>query len=96
MNEAELHWLMASHAPEVPLMLEDFLRRPDWHQRWRLALAWARRRTSRGPKADYEAVRAPFQGCPVRAERLEAALVDDSLVGLGGGTTEAERRGRVA
>jgi hypothetical protein len=32
MNEAELHWLMAPDAPEVPLMLEDFLRRPDGHQ----------------------------------------------------------------
>ena len=76
-------------------MLEDFLRRPDWHQ---LAACSGVGPSAyvRGPKADYEAVRAPCEGCPVRAERLEAALVDDSLVGLGGGTTEAERRGRVA
>jgi WhiB family transcriptional regulator, redox-sensing transcriptional regulator len=45
-------------------------------------------------------VRALCEGCPVRQECLETALADDSLVGLWGGTTDAERReirrGRVA
>ena len=45
MNEAELHWLMAPDAPKVPLMLEDFLRRPDTGTGWRLAVASGRQRT---------------------------------------------------
>jgi len=54
----------------------------------------------RGPKADHGVVRALCGDCPVRQECLEAALADESLVGLWGGTTELERReirrGRVA
>ena len=73
MNEAELHWLMASHAPEVPLMLEDFLRRPDWHQLAACCGVVGPSAYVRGPKADYEAVRALCGECPVRQECLEAA-----------------------
>ena len=35
-------------------------------------------------------MRALCEACPVRQEYLEAALADDSLVGLWGGTTEVE------
>jgi len=44
------------------------------------------------PAGNYEAVRALCEGCPVRQECLETALTDESLVGLRGGTTDAERR----
>ena len=46
----------------------------------------------KGARGNYEAVRALCAECPVRQECLEAALADESLVGLWGGTTELERR----
>ena len=46
---------------------------------------------SRG-RTDYEAVRALCAACPVRQECLEVALADSDLLGLWGGTTDAERR----
>jgi Transcription factor WhiB len=46
----------------------------------------------RGPKADYDALRALFEGCTVHQECLEAALAAESLVGLWGGTDERQRR----
>ena len=46
----------------------------------------------RGARGNYETVRGLCEGCPVREDCFEAALADDSLVGLWGGTTEAERR----
>jgi WhiB family redox-sensing transcriptional regulator len=46
----------------------------------------------RGPKTDYGATRAVCDSCPVRVECLEFALRDESLTGLWGGTTDAERR----
>ncbi len=33
MNEALVTWLMAPDAPEGPLTVEDFRRRPEWHAR---------------------------------------------------------------
>jgi len=91
MNEALVQWLMAPEAEGVRLTLEDFLGRPEWHQR---AACRGVGPTDyvRGPKADYEANRALCADCPVRQECLEMALVDDGLAGLWGGTTELERR----
>ncbi len=45
----------------------------------------------RGPKADYGPTRQLCEGCAERQECLEFALADDSLIGLWGGTTDAER-----
>ncbi len=39
MNEALLGWLMTPGAPDGTLTLEDFLRRPPWHQQ---AAWWGR------------------------------------------------------
>jgi WhiB family transcriptional regulator, redox-sensing transcriptional regulator len=46
----------------------------------------------RGPKADYGRLRAVCGACPVRQECLDLALADDSLIGLWGGMSDAERR----
>ena len=68
MNEAELYWLMtASDAPDERLTLEDFLARPAWHRR-AACRGVGPSDYVRGPKGDYEAVRALCEGCPVRRE----------------------------
>ena len=46
----------------------------------------------RDPKSDYGAIRELCETCPVRPECLEFALANESLTGLWGGTTDAERR----
>ncbi len=91
MNEALIHWLITPEAPEGRLTLEDYLPRPEWHQR---AACRGVGPTGfvRGPKADYEAAGGLCADCPVRQQCLEVALADDSLVGLWGGTTDVERR----
>lgn len=90
---------MAPDAPdEFPLTLEEFLARPTWHAK---AACRARGRGSswRGAKADYGVLRALCGARPVRDDCLAAALVDESLVGLWGGTDEGReirRRGSAA
>jgi WhiB family redox-sensing transcriptional regulator len=91
MNEALVGWLMAPGVPDEPLVLEDFLARPAWH-RDAACRGHGPATFVRGPKADYGAARATCEGCAVRQECLKAALADDSLIGLWGGTTESERR----
>ena len=88
--------------PDERLTREDFVRRPERHQH--VACRGVGPSTFvRGARGNYDAVRALCGDSPVRAECLEVALADDSLVGLWGGTTEVERperpemrRGRVA
>jgi hypothetical protein len=80
-NEPLIQWLMAPDAPDETLTLEDFLRRPDWHQR-AACRGVGPSDYVRGARGNYDAVRAQCEGCPVRQECLEAALADDSLVGL--------------
>jgi len=75
MNGALVQWLMAPEAEGVRLTLEDFLGRPEWHQRAACRSAGPSVFV-RGPKATYEAVRALCRDCPVRQECLEAALAD--------------------
>ena len=89
---------MARDAPTNGWKLEGFLRPPDWQRDARVG-AQGRPTT---PVAPGQLRRRP--GAAVGtfrcAECLAAAVADDSLVGLWGGTTEAERlemrRGRVA
>jgi WhiB family redox-sensing transcriptional regulator len=91
MNQALIDLLMmAPGAPELPT-LEDFLQRPEWHQR-AACRGMGHGSFVRGEKADYGPTRELCDGCPVRQDCLEAALADDSLVGLWGGTTDRERR----
>jgi len=91
MNEALVGWLMApADSRELPT-LEDLLARPAW-QREALCRGEAVAMFVRAPKADYGRLRAVCGACPVRRECLEFALADDSLIGLWGGTTDAERR----
>jgi len=68
---------------EVLPSLEDFLRRPEWYERAACAGIGV---DAFGGYGKYR--RDLCEGCAVRQECLEAALVDDSLVGLWGGTTE--------
>ena len=84
--------------PTRRLTLEDFQRRPDWHQR-AACRGVGPSDYVRGARGNYEAVRALCGACPVRQDCLEAALADDSLVGLWGaveGERREMRRGRVA
>jgi WhiB family transcriptional regulator, redox-sensing transcriptional regulator len=90
-NQAVALWGMTPYAPDVELTLEDFLHRPEWHQQ-ALCRGEAVAMFVRAPKADYGRLRAVCGDCPVRTECLEFALADDSLIGLWGGTTDAERR----
>ena len=90
MNEALTAWLMTPDAPAEPVTLEDFVRRPEWHQR-----AACRGRGPAEfvrPKATFDGFRELCEECPVRQECLEAAPTDSDLMGLWGGTTDAERR----
>ena len=89
MNEALIGWLMSPEASATAVTLE-MLRRPEWHQR-AACRGVGPADYVRGPRG-YEVGRALCASCPVRQECLEAALADDSLFGLWGGTTEAERR----
>jgi len=76
--------------PDEPITLEDFLCRPSWHQdaacRGRGPAEFVR------PKGTFDGVRELCEGCPVRQDCLEVALADSDLMGLWGGTTDAERR----
>jgi len=57
MNEPLIRWLMAPDAPEVPLTLEGFHRRPEWQQD----------AACRG-----QGVRAWFPGAPEQLDRARA------------------------
>jgi WhiB family transcriptional regulator, redox-sensing transcriptional regulator len=90
-DERLLEWLMQPHAGHIPVMLEDILHRPEWH----------RDAACRGSGASgfikstggaYGATRQKCARCPVRQQCLDFALADESIVGLWGGTTDAERR----
>lgn len=90
MNEALTRWLMDPEAPDAPVTLEDFLHRPEWHQR----------ASCRGVGVEAFIIdrgrqysrRELCETCPVRQECLEVALADESLQGMWGGTTEIGRR----
>ena len=90
MNEALVQWLMAPEAEGVPITLEDFLQRPEWHQ-WAACRGMGHGAFIRGEKADYGPTRELCDGCPVRQECLDAALDDSDLCGMWGGMTERER-----
>ncbi len=101
MNEALLGWLMTPGAPDGTLTLEDFLRRPGWHQQAACRGAGVDAfvlSPAKGRLTEYD--RSLCEDCPVRQECLETALDNPDLAGLWGGTTPGERRalrrGRVA
>ena len=90
-DERLLDWLMQPHAEHIPVTFEDILHRPAWH----------RQAACRGLGASgfvkstggaYGATRRECARCPVRQECLDYALADESIVGLWGGTSDAERR----
>ncbi len=63
---------MAPDAPEDPLTVEDFRRRPEWHARVLCR--------GRGP-----AMLVRGKACPVTQECLETALADPEPMSLWGG-----------
>ena len=75
--------------PDEQLTLEDFPRRPAWHQNAACAGQTDLFFVKGTPPTR---TRDICGGCPVREECLETALADPDLVGLWGGTTERERR----
>jgi WhiB family redox-sensing transcriptional regulator len=89
---ATVLWLMEPDAGDWPTTLAERLARPAWHARAACrgqgTAEWIKA-TSTG---DYTGAKAVCSSCPVRAECLDYALADPSLVGCWGGTTERERR----
>lgn len=89
-EQAVVRWLMTSGLGDELPALEDFIRRPEWHQR-----AACR---GLGHEAFVVGTGGRFSrrelsvGCSVRQDCLETALANDELVGLWGGTTEVQRR----
>ena len=65
--------------------------RPRWMSRARCRGLGTSAFFGDGP-ADTERARAVCDGCPVRADCLEFALADRTLVGIWAGTDEQERR----
>jgi WhiB family transcriptional regulator, redox-sensing transcriptional regulator len=83
-------WLMTPGAPDVPLTLEGFLARPQWHQ---LASCRGETRTFFSGAVDtIERARAICRDCPVRQECHEKAMSDPALSGVWAGLTGRERR----
>jgi len=90
MNGALVQWLMAPEAEGVRLTLEDFLGRPEWHQR-----AACRGETAlyfSGATENVEKATAICQTCPVREHCHQTAMGDPDLQGVWAGFTEKERR----
>jgi WhiB family redox-sensing transcriptional regulator len=90
-NEAVTRWLMTTGGGEELPTLEDFLHRPEWHQRAACRGVGAAAYVI-GRGGQYDAARELCAVCPVHDECLAVALADPELMGLWGGTTERERR----
>ncbi len=92
MNEALIGWLMtAPDAPDERLELDDFLRRPEWHQDGACRGQGTRAFFSTTPE-NLERARAVCGGCAVRDECYQYAMSDPDLLGMWAGFTEKERR----
>lgn len=91
-DERLLDWLMQPHAGHIPVTLEDVLRRPEWHRDAACRGSGASGFVKSTGGAYGATTRRECAGCPVRQECLDFALADESIVGLWGGTTDAERR----
>ena len=90
MDEATVLWLMVPEAPWLADFAEVWTR-PAWMTQGACRGTDVDRFVPRGGGAS-EAALMTCGRCPVRQECLEHALADPSLVGVWGGTTEAERR----
>jgi WhiB family redox-sensing transcriptional regulator len=81
---------MQPDAPDEPLELSDFLRRPEWHSQ---ALCRGTTRTFfSGAPATLEKARAIRRGCPVRLKYFECAMANPDLEGVWAGFTQKERK----
>ena len=91
MYEALLEWLMRPLTEDIPVTLEDLLRRPAWHRRAACrGCGWAEFVRSHGTTYG-SAHKAMCERCPVQEPCLEFALEND-VVGLWGGLNDSERR----
>jgi WhiB family transcriptional regulator, redox-sensing transcriptional regulator len=90
-NPALTAWLMVPDAPDEPLVLEDFLRPPDWHQHAACKAVGLKPNFSSAPE-HLELARAICGGCPVRQECHDVAMADPSLEGIWAGYDAKERR----
>ena len=88
-NEPLTRWLMTPD--DAPLLLEDFLHRPEWHQQAasRGVGVEAFVSGSKGRKFD----RALCECCEVRVDCLEVALDRPDLMGIVGQHDRAEAPG---
>ncbi len=91
MNGAEVAWLMAPDVPDERLTLEDFLRRPEWHQQAACSGQGVRTWFT-GASETVERARAICGGCAVSAECVRYAMEDPDLEGVWAGLTAKERR----
>jgi len=82
---------MTPEASETAVTLEDFLRRPEWHQdaacRGQVVRAWFS-----GAPDNLERARAVCGGCPVREQCYQYAMDDPDLEGVWAGFTAKDRR----
>ena len=91
-NEALVAWLMT--APDVPdetLPLEDFLRRPEWHQP-AACRGLAPARSSQWLPTTSSGLGPSAPGCTVRDECYSYAMSDPDLMGFWAGFTAKERK----
>jgi len=82
--------LMVPDNLDFPGTIDELMNRPSWH-RWAACRGQGTDAFIAGRGGNYRPARTMCAECSVRAECLEAALADDELVGLWGGTTEKER-----
>lgn len=91
MPDPVVAWLMSPGRGEQLPALEDWLRRPAWHSR-AVCRGTGTAAFSQGRGGDYGPARELCAGCEVRQECLDYTLDHPEMVGLWGGTTDAERR----
>jgi WhiB family redox-sensing transcriptional regulator len=88
---AFVRWLMVADLKELPT-LDDLLGRPAWQRRAACRGLGTQRFVIDRGGSGYTKAKEICAGCPAREDSREAALADDELVGMWGGTTGAERR----
>jgi WhiB family transcriptional regulator, redox-sensing transcriptional regulator len=86
-----IRWLMDDHPGGEFLLPSDLLKRPAWHEEALCRGIGPGGFVTSHAKLD-DATAELCAACPVRQDCLDFALTIPELVGVWGGTTQAERR----